>query len=147
MTHRQKALVISSISLLVLLAGLIWYSTIINGENTKEVVIEKYLHAIEAGDEGAIISLVPKTHVAKEEAHQTVEMWGKGLLQNKSIEYKSDYGVAMSTAVIRGTYVTDKDEYEFYERVFLQQINGRWFLILGRHRDGLDSTTFPPSKP
>lgn len=144
----KKHIYISAIvvCLIVLLLDLTKILALPGGEDSKEMVVNVYLNSIELGDEEGILSIIPKTHIAQKEVHQIVTSWGKGSLRDVTIEYRSDFGLTRSIAIIHGTYVTQQGVYDFQDKIFLQQINGRWFLILGRHRDGLDPTIYPPSK-
>ncbi len=140
-------IIVGFIYLMALSLGISTILTASHGEYSKDMVVSKYVRGIETGDENTILSLIPRTHVIQDEIYQIVSLWGKGELRDRNIEYRSDFGNTRSTVIICGKYVTEQYTSDFQDRIFLQQINGRWFLILGHHRDGLNSTAYPPAKP
>jgi hypothetical protein len=114
------------------------------GKETKEEVVDAYLRALEHEDKDAILFLIPQTHSADEEARVKIEQFGGHILRDVKVDYRTDFGPVHIGAAIQAKYADSQDkEKEFQDIISLEQIDGRWYLILGHTREALP---FSPSR-
>jgi len=117
------------------------------GKTIKEDVIHDYLTALEQKNEELISSLIPETHNAEKEIYDKIFKFGGHSLQNVNIIYISEFGPQMAKVTIQANYTTVEGEKKrFEDEVYLQKIRTRWYLVLGKHKQGI-SETFPETKP
>lgn len=119
------------------------------GTNTKEQLIRSYLEALENGDRGALESLVPETHSAEREIDTRITSFAGGQFRDISTNFSGgDINPSYKTARVDGTYIDSQGvSHQYRETLDLQRIQGKWYLILGRHREGLPESVSPISSP
>lgn len=116
----------------------------VRGAATKERVVDIYLRALENQDVHAILLLTPPTHIAEQAARAKVEEFGGHTLHNVQVGYLSEFGPRMAQVTVKGMRIGSNNEHvEFKDQIYLRQIEGRWYLILGQHREGLPATISP----
>jgi hypothetical protein len=114
------------------------------GAETKEEVVDAYLNALERGDEQSILMLIPETHIAEQEVKAKVEQLGGHVFRDVRVDYRQEFGPQRAMATVRGVYTTPLNErVEFREELNLQRIGSRWYLILGRHQEGIPTNIAP----
>lgn len=106
------------------------------GAETKEQVVSSYLQALEAKDEQSLLLLVPRTHIAEQAVQDKVKRLGGHALQDRQVDYLSDFGPKWARVTIQGTYVTSRGETaKFRDVIYLHQMKDRWYLMLGKLKD------------
>jgi len=114
------------------------------GAETKEQVVDAYLYALERKDERSILLLIPHTHIAEQAVRAKLEQLGGHALRAVQVDYLSDFGPKMAKVTIRGVYMeTQNEPVEFRDEIYIRQIEDRWYLILGRHKDGIPTSISP----
>lgn len=119
----------------------------VRGAATKEQVVDIYLRALENQDVHAILLLTPPTHIAEPAVRAKVAEFGGHTFRNVQVDYLSEFGPKMAQVTVQGLRIGSNNEHvEFRDQIYLRQIEGRWYLILGQHREGLPAT-ISPSEP
>jgi tartrate dehydratase beta subunit/fumarate hydratase class I family protein len=116
------------------------------GKKTKEEVVRAYIAALENKSEGSILSLIPETHSAGKDIHAKIQKFGGHSFQNVKVDYLSEFGPLMAKITIQGSYPTTENKMkEFTDKIYVQKIRTRWYLILGKMKQGIPES-FPKTK-
>lgn len=141
MLHIGVAVTLLGMLLLILSAC---NSAIARGAETKEQVVDAYLYALERKDERSMLLLIPHTHIAEQAVRAKVEQLGGHALREVQVDYLSDFGPKMAKVTIRGVYMETQNELDkFRDEIYIRQIEDRWYLILGRHKEGIPTNISP----
>ena len=118
----------------------------VRGAITKEALLEAYLHALEQKDEKAILLLVPETLIAQYAIQAKIEQFGGHVFHRVQIDYIPQVHPQWVRVVIRGVYINPQNEQvEFSDEIILHQMDNRWYLMLGQHRNAVSPP--PTSQP
>ncbi|MEM7133363.1 MAG: hypothetical protein AAF702_44105 [Chloroflexota bacterium] len=120
-------------------------SRISRGDTTQEAVVERYLQALLKEDTSAIRRLIPHTHIVEEEKLQQQIMSSGGAnrlrIQVKYLEPENPRHISVK---IMGAYQSnDGGIVDFQDHIGLQLVNERWYLIMGRHKNGFPDLESP----
>ena len=116
------------------------------GAKTKEELISQYIAAIRQENPNQIVQLMPNSHVISqaELTNIIVNSGGKAVDQVKSATLPSESG-NLEIVKLTGTYTKNGKLDAFTDILYLQKTSERWYLLLGRDKNGLP-TDAPSSK-
>ena len=113
-----------------------------SGANTKEEVVAQYIAALRAQSADQMIALMPSSHTIDREELSAIfgEAAGKDL---KTFEVFSTPSETPTITILDLHETPAENEVlgELIGRIYLQQQNGRWYLLLGRAKNGLSPDT------
>jgi len=120
-------------------------STNPRGAATKETLVDVYLQALQQKDEQAILSLVPETLAAQDAVQAKVEQLGGHTFHQVHIGYVPQVNPKWVRVIIRGVYTgSHNEQVEFSDEIFLNQMDNRWYLMLGQDRNAVPPPTSQP---
>lgn len=61
-----------------------------------------------------------------------------------TVDYAEEINPAYARAAIRGMFQEGGVDYSFEEAISLQNIDGVWYIVFGRHKDAIDAPTTQP---
>jgi hypothetical protein len=116
------------------------------GETTKEEVIAKYIIAIQQENSEQITRLLPNSHtINQSELNTLIRSSGGKTLEITQISDIPSESPQFEVVKLTGTYKRNTESVEFTNILYLQKTSNRWYLILGRDKNGL-ATDVPSSK-
>lgn len=116
------------------------------GETTKKEVVAKYIMAIRQENPEQIVRLLPNSHtINQSELNALISGSGGKTLEITQISDIPSESPQFEIVKLAGTYKRNTESVEFENILYLQKTNNRWYLILGRDKDGLP-TDVPSSK-
>jgi len=111
----------------------------------KDDVITIYLDALTRRDEKEILSLCAPNHVGVEDVvAEKIKKFGGRSITNISIDYAEEINPAHARATIKGMYQEGGTDYSFEDEVFLENIDGTWYIVFGKHEDAIDAPSTLP---
>jgi hypothetical protein len=112
------------------------------GANTKEQLVAHYITALRDQNADQMIALLPSSHTIDREELSAIfgEVAGKDL---KTFEVFSIPSETPTITILDLREAPTENEVlgELIGRIYLQQQNGRWYLLLGRDKNGLSPDT------
>ncbi|MCX6048834.1 MAG: hypothetical protein NT075_27350 [Chloroflexi bacterium] len=117
------------------------------GTQTKDELISQYIAAIRQENPNQILQLIPSSHVTAQVELTNIiyNSGGKALLKVQTADLPSESGTH-KIIELTGTYTKNGKLVNFTDRLYLQETNERWYLLLGRARNDVP-TDAPSSKP
>ncbi len=113
-----------------------------SGADTREQVVAQYITALREQSADQIIALMPPSHTIERKELDKI------ILEAAAKELKavqaSDIPSETPTIIIVDLHETRAENEvlgELIGRIYLQQQNGRWYLLLGRAKNGLSPDT------
>lgn len=108
------------------------------GADTKEQVVAQYIAALREQSADQIIALMPSSHtIAREELDKIILEAGTKELKAVQASYVPSETPTITLVDLHETPAENEALGEFIGRIYLQHQNGRWYLLLGRARNGL----------
>lgn len=116
------------------------------GAVTKEDVVTQYILAIHEERPEQIVRLMPSSHnISQSELDKLIENSGGKTLDVTQISYIPSESPQIDIVRLAGVYKRNEEPFEFTDTLYIRQINNRWYLILGRDKNG-PPITAPDSK-
>jgi hypothetical protein len=124
--------VVLVITLLLLIAG-----TPMNQRKTStpNELAQAYIKALKSGNAKQIQHLVPETHEATQEINRKIDEFKKKNPTHIKFIYTPSEFPNHGQITIRGE--TRSSSKGFLDQLYCKRINNRWFLVLGKHRNGI----------
>lgn len=114
------------------------------GRESKESLIKAYLTALQAGDAGAMLSLVGPRVDARSDVADAIQQGGGKELKDVTVSYLDEFGGTFVVATVNGLIAGDGSP--FQTTVPIGRENGRYYLALGQVTPtGSESDTSSPS--
>lgn|GEM_PF-2118355 len=108
------------------------------GAKTKEELITNYILAIRQEDTNQIVSLTPRSHVVSQsELHDILVKTGGKKLERVQVSSLPSESPQLEIVKLSGAFAKNGEWLEFTDLLYLQRINQRWYLLLGRDKNGL----------
>lgn len=105
--------------------------------DAKEKVVSKYLQALANKDKTLMQSIIPKTHLAEKEINSKINKFTGKEIKVDKIDYSAPINPQFVIVNIQGFYFENNKKVNFEDQIDLQNIDGRWYLIMGKHKDGI----------
>ncbi len=99
------------------------------GSESKEVLVEAYLTALQAGDSSAMLSLVSLRVEARAEVADAIRKNGGRPLKDVTVSYLDEFGGIYIVATVNGTNADDGSPLQL--TIPMGHENGRYYLALG----------------
>jgi hypothetical protein len=116
--------------------GLILMSCSSSNAKTKEEIVNMYLSALTKMDKGVILSICAPNHEGVEKiVLEKLNKFGGHTFTSVNIEYAEEINPAYARAIINAQYRIDNLDYLAEEELFLQNIDGNWYVVFGKYKD------------
>ena len=113
------------------------------GAETKEELIAKTISAIRQEDTTQIANLTPRSYiVGQSELNDIVANAGGSQLEKVQVTSVPSESAQLEIIKLSGAFTQHGNLSEFATLLYVQQINHRWYLLVGRDKSGL-----PPDAP
>ncbi len=97
-----------------------------------------YHQGLQQGNPEMLMSLIPSTHLADDVVAQKIEQFGGLTLYEVRITYiQPEFPTTVPTLISAKYRGQDGSIKDFDERLYLQEIDQRWYLLLGQFK-GID---------
>lgn len=114
------------------------------GRESRETLVQAYLSALQAGDAGAMLSLVNPRVDARADVADAIQQGGGKELKDVAVSYIDEFGGVFVVATVNGLIAGDGSP--FQTTVPIGRENGRYYLALGQATPtGSESDTSSPS--
>lgn len=114
------------------------------GQESRESLVKAYLTALQAGDAGAMLSLVGPTVDARADVADAIQHDGGKQLKNLTVRYLDEFEGIYIVATVQGLIAVDGST--FVMTIPMSRENGRYYLALGQGTPtGNESDTSSPS--
>jgi ketosteroid isomerase-like protein len=111
----------------------------------KEDAVKAYLDALARADQKGIVALCAPDHVGVEAAvAEKVKKFGGHTFTSTSVEYADEISPAYATVKVKGAYQVNGNDVTFQDEIYLQYIDGNWYMVLGKYKDAIN---IPGSTP
>jgi len=115
-----------------------------SGRESKESLVKAYLTALQAGDAGAMLSLVGPRVDARSDVADAIQQGGGKELKDVTVSYLDEFGGTFIVATVNGLIAGDGSPFQTTLPVVRE--NGRYYLALGQATPtGSESDTASPS--
>lgn len=109
-----------------------------SGFATPEDLLNHYITAIRQENPTQIANLLPDTHrIDKSELDRMIAHAGGKMLDQFQISYLPSESPQLMLVKLSGSYQENLERVEFSDTLYLQKIDNRWFLLLGRDKNGI----------
>ena len=99
------------------------------GQGSRESLVETYLTALQAGDAGAMLSLVEPNVDARADVANAIQRDGGRELRNVTFSYLEEFG-SIKMVALNGVFAGDGST--FQSTIPMTRVNGRYYLAIGQ---------------